>query len=257
MENNKKNSHLIDLVSKLLNEAKKKKDMKKSKGKGKEKMADKDYDGDGEVESSKDEYFGSKDKAIKKAMGKKEVVSKKKKKELNEGRAVSDGVFVYGGFPRKDILSEGDGAVNQFNDSDDAAQANQGENPIATRPDAHEIPLAELQKQLEKMQSDFNEAEFELSDRESRWSRTQAGRTHAEKIRQMEDLVRNHPESVAARAAAEAARTAAGPGFFSQPGGSGRGVIPSETLQDRGLRLGPRRLPPTDYDLGRSGRNDR
>jgi hypothetical protein len=33
-------------------------------------MADKDYDGDGEVESKKDEYMGSKDKAIKKAMGK-------------------------------------------------------------------------------------------------------------------------------------------------------------------------------------------
>jgi hypothetical protein len=32
-----------------------------------EEMADKDYDGDGEVESKKDEYFGSKDKAIKKA----------------------------------------------------------------------------------------------------------------------------------------------------------------------------------------------
>jgi len=35
-----------------------------------EEMADKDYDGDGEVESKKDEYFGSKDKAIKKAMHK-------------------------------------------------------------------------------------------------------------------------------------------------------------------------------------------
>jgi hypothetical protein len=35
-----------------------------------EKKADKDHDGDGKVESSKDEYFGSKDKAIKKAMGK-------------------------------------------------------------------------------------------------------------------------------------------------------------------------------------------
>ena len=32
------------------------------------KKADKDYDGDGKVESSKAEYFGSKDKAIKKAM---------------------------------------------------------------------------------------------------------------------------------------------------------------------------------------------
>ena len=34
------------------------------------KKADKDYDGDGKIESGKDEYFGSKDKAIKKAMGK-------------------------------------------------------------------------------------------------------------------------------------------------------------------------------------------
>ena len=34
-----------------------------------EKKADKDYDGDGKVESGKAEYFGSKDKAIKKACG--------------------------------------------------------------------------------------------------------------------------------------------------------------------------------------------
>ena len=33
-----------------------------------EKMAKKDYDGDGKIESGKDEYMGSKDKAIKKAM---------------------------------------------------------------------------------------------------------------------------------------------------------------------------------------------
>ena len=37
------------------------------------KKAAKDYDGDGKVESGKDEYFGSKDKAIKKAMKKEEV----------------------------------------------------------------------------------------------------------------------------------------------------------------------------------------
>ena len=36
-----------------------------------EEKADKDYDGDGKVESKTDEYMGSKDKAIKKAMGKK------------------------------------------------------------------------------------------------------------------------------------------------------------------------------------------
>ena len=130
MEQNNKNNELIDMVSKLLNEAKKKKQMKKSKGK--EKMADKDYDGDGEVESSKDEYFGSKDKAIKKAMGKKEVVSKKKKKVLKEGTQISDGKFVYGGFPR--VLKE-EGVVNQFNDADDKP----GEPSVATQPDMVEL----------------------------------------------------------------------------------------------------------------------
>jgi hypothetical protein len=34
--------------------------------------ADKDYDGDGEIESGKDEYMGSRDKAIKQAMDKKD-----------------------------------------------------------------------------------------------------------------------------------------------------------------------------------------
>ena len=37
-----------------------------------EKKADKDYDGDGKIESGTDEYMGSRDKAIKKAMGKEE-----------------------------------------------------------------------------------------------------------------------------------------------------------------------------------------
>lgn len=45
------------------------------------KKADKDYDGDGKVESGKDEYFGSKDKAIKKAMGK-SVKEEDDKKDL-------------------------------------------------------------------------------------------------------------------------------------------------------------------------------
>jgi len=75
-----------------------KKDDKKS-GKKADKKANKDYDGDGEVESSKDEYFGSKDKAIKKS-----IADKKKKKNLKEGREISGGQFTYGGFPR--ILNE-------------------------------------------------------------------------------------------------------------------------------------------------------
>ena len=45
------------------------------------KMADKDHDGDGKVESGKDEYFGSRDKAIKKALKK---VPSLKKEEVEE-----------------------------------------------------------------------------------------------------------------------------------------------------------------------------
>jgi len=48
-----------------------------------EKKADKDYDGDGKVESSKKEYFGSKDKAIKKAM--KEGMMPPAEEEESEG----------------------------------------------------------------------------------------------------------------------------------------------------------------------------
>ena len=55
-----------------------------------EKKAAKDYDGDGKIESGKDEYFGSKDKAIKKAMGKKvkeeEEVSDETKKLIESGK---------------------------------------------------------------------------------------------------------------------------------------------------------------------------
>ena len=46
---------------------------------GGEKKADKDYDGDGKVESGTDEYMGSRDKAIKKAMS-----SKKEELEVHE-----------------------------------------------------------------------------------------------------------------------------------------------------------------------------
>ena len=54
-----------------------------------EKKADKDYDGDGKVESGKDEYFGSKDKAIKKAMGKKhDCASKVKHEEYGLGDCI-------------------------------------------------------------------------------------------------------------------------------------------------------------------------
>ena len=52
------------------------------------KKADKDYDGDGKVESGKDEYFGSKDKAIKKAMGK-ELKDLQKAANTGKGKYVA------------------------------------------------------------------------------------------------------------------------------------------------------------------------
>ena len=91
----------------------------KSKKKGKK--STKDYDGDGKVESSKDEYFGSKDKAIKKA-----IVDKKKKTTLKEGTVISYGQISYGGFPR--ILNEAKGPTSadilqDFLDNDEGGAA--------------------------------------------------------------------------------------------------------------------------------------
>ena len=54
-----------------------------------EKKAAKDYDGDGKIESGTDEYMGSRDKAIKKAMGKKhDCASKVKHEEYGIGNPV-------------------------------------------------------------------------------------------------------------------------------------------------------------------------
>ncbi len=55
---------------------------------GEGKKADKDYDGDGKIESGKDEYFGSKDKAIKKAMGK-EIEDLQKAANTGKGKYVA------------------------------------------------------------------------------------------------------------------------------------------------------------------------
>lgn len=116
----------IDLLEKKIEEKKKK------LAKGKEKKAAKDYDGDGEIETGKEEYFGSRDKAIKKNMAKKKgLVDKKKKEKLDEGRVIGGGKFLYGGFPR--VLNEQE-VVDQFNDGDD------GQGP-ATATDAQEEVL--------------------------------------------------------------------------------------------------------------------
>lgn len=65
-----------------------------------EKKAKKDYDGDGKIESGTEEYMGSRDKAIKKAMGKQvkeETLDEKKelpdfiKKKMEEKKAKKEG----------------------------------------------------------------------------------------------------------------------------------------------------------------------
>ena len=56
-----------------------------------EKKAKKDYDGDGKVESGKDEYFGSRDKAIKKAMGKKAMKKEHHEKDI-DGKVIPHGL---------------------------------------------------------------------------------------------------------------------------------------------------------------------
>ena len=58
-----------------------------------EKKAKKDYDGDGKIESGKDEYFGSKDKAIKKAMAKKGMKESTNKLGLKSWQSMLEGSY--------------------------------------------------------------------------------------------------------------------------------------------------------------------
>lgn len=191
----------IELVEKKIAEKKKAKKKLPPKGKkqGKEEQADKDYDGDGEVESKKAEYFGSKDKAIKKAM------AKKKTMQMNEGRNVQSGQFLYGGFPRilnevsSDMYEETkDGVVDKFNDGDDAP----GDEKIATHPDS----LTGMEAQLEKLQNVFDQAESDLSDSDSRWSGTEMGRKMRANILDLERKIRAHPQTQAKIASAQRQR---------------------------------------------------
>ena len=72
-----------------------------------EKMAKKDYDGDGKIETGTQEYMGSKDKAIKKAMGKK-VEGKKKVAEHHQKDANGNTI------PHED---EGDGTPSSVEEA--------------------------------------------------------------------------------------------------------------------------------------------
>jgi CubicO group peptidase (beta-lactamase class C family) len=117
----------LNILEAKMNEKKKAKNKGKKDSK-KEKMADKDYDGDGKIESSKDEYFGSKDKAIKKKMA-------EKKKVIKEGREIHGGIMNYGGFPR--VINE-NGVTQAFQDSPSDGQVN-----VATRTNNEEDYISE------------------------------------------------------------------------------------------------------------------
>jgi hypothetical protein len=151
----------IQLLEKKVAKAKEEK-AKKSK------KADKDYDGDGKIESGKEEYFGSRDKAIKKNMAKKKgLVDKTKKKKLDEGRVIGGGQFQYGGFPRvlnevEIRLAKGNAnpdeepdyaeapdthATDGFNDANDGP----GKPSVATMSDAQEESLASMEKRHAEM----------------------------------------------------------------------------------------------------------
>jgi BMFP domain-containing protein YqiC len=152
---------LAILEAKMNDKKKDKKTVKK--GSKKEKMADKDYDGDGEVESSKDEYFGSKDKAIKKKMA-------EKKKVIKEGREVHGGIMNYGGFPRVSKLNE-NGVVDQFNDGDDKP----GDEQIATKRDG-EGELTAIEQRMSELENRISDSAHNMSMREIDWKRTGIGK---------------------------------------------------------------------------------
>jgi hypothetical protein len=106
----------LNLIEKRFDISKFNKSKKKKNGN----KSTKDYDGDGKVESGKDEYFGSKDKAIKKAID--------KKKALKEGRVIinNNNNIVYGGFPT--VLNEAKGPTSadilqDFLDNDEGGSA--------------------------------------------------------------------------------------------------------------------------------------
>ena len=180
---------------------------------------------------------------------------KHKKKLLNEGRAVGGKFFNYGGFPR--VLKENIGLVTQYNDADDTSPKDE---KIATQPDS----IEELQKNLKTMVDEFDQAELDLSDSDYSFKGSRRGKEMQGRILDLERQIREHPATKARLAAAEAARAAEGPGFFSRVrdpdwrhDAAQKGEIPVEAPRERGLGLGPPKLPPTDYDLARSSRRDR
>jgi hypothetical protein len=172
------------------------------------------------------------------------MVNREKKFIINEGRAITNGKFAYGGFPR--VINENDGVTSNF------------QKGVATAPDDEEFSKMSFQE-IKKAADDAWTAHYAVS--------TNLGRTANE-----QDLAKMRETYKAAERISKLyrARPEYVPPKFDDTdthkidtdtvvaASFGRGV-PSdlESPQERGLRMGPPSLPPTDYDLGISGPEDR
>ena len=184
---------LAILEAKMKDKKKNKKNDKKDSKK--DKKADKDYDGDGKIESSKEEYFGSKDKAIKKKMA-------EKKKMIKEGREINGGIMNYGGFPR--VLKETpDMRVNDTDGDGDSdvtdalAQAEKIDLYVKGGMGLR-YPSAEYAK-MGHQAYDLQTAQFEAQKKGDRATVTDIGRQRAAILKQME----SHPHHAAFMTTAE------------------------------------------------------
>ena len=109
-------------------------------------------------------------------MGKKEIVSKKKKKKLEEGRLVGNEQLIYGGFPR--VISV---VLNE-------------ENPAITPVPGSQEELADLRAQLEQLQA-IRDQSIDATSRH--WLNTVAGREHMDREAELEKTILNHPIQIA------------------------------------------------------------
>ena len=124
-----------------------------------EKKAAKDYDGDGKVESGKDEYFGSKDKAIKKAM-KKEDTDNYVEAYVTELKKTTLGSYVKKA--SKDLsdrrFDQGDSEKRKY---DPDAADDKEEKKLVQR----EKGISRAATKLSKEEVELDEAERDLADR--------------------------------------------------------------------------------------------
>ena len=136
-----------------------------------EKKAAKDYDGDGKVESGKDEYFGAKDKAIKKAMKKEELEA------VDEGLgiAIKKGARIANRYI-KDVTDDDPGRAHTMGSLGNPHLGNEGKKRGVKKEETDnyvEAYVAELNKTtmgsyVKKASKDLSDRRFDQGDSEKR-----------------------------------------------------------------------------------------